>query len=179
MNRKYLNPATVAMSLLLASLWLAVGGCQCSGNHPAASAVTTGGAQIEAGPQDQPGPGQMVFSSDKQAAATLFAAIKRQDHQQLRLIFGPDIKELASGDKIEDHRHFEEFVTHAEQNFQLQKQNATTAILLIGKKDWPFPIPLIRQPDGRWFFDTAAGKGSLKNNIYISAWDVILVTWIW
>ncbi len=161
MNRNYINPASATMSLLFTMLWLAAAGCQCSGNHPAASALTTGGAQIEAGPQDQPGEGQMSFSSDKQAAATLLAAIKSQNHQQLRLIFGPDIKELASGDKVEDHRHFEEFVTHAKQNFQLQKQNATTSILLIGKKDWPFPIPLIRQPDGRWFFDTAAGKDEI------------------
>jgi hypothetical protein len=32
----------------------------------------------------------------------------------------------------------------------------------VGTNDWPFPIPLVQQ-NGRWFFDTAAGKEELLN----------------
>jgi Protein of unknown function (DUF2950) len=31
------------------------------------------------------------------------------------------------------------------------------AVLILGREDWPFPIPLMRK-DGSWRFDTAAGR---------------------
>ncbi len=34
-------------------------------------------------------------------------------------------------------------------------------ILHIGKDDWPFPIPLAKTADGKWFLDTEAGKVEL------------------
>ncbi|EQD40926.1 hypothetical protein B1A_16277, partial [mine drainage metagenome] len=68
---------------------------------------------------------------------------------------------MATGDKVEDHRHFEEFVAHAKQKFQLDKENASTAIVLIGNKNWPFPIPIVRLAHGQWFFDTDAGKSEI------------------
>jgi len=36
------------------------------------------------------------------------------------------------------------------------------AIVHIGRDDWPFPIPIVREGDG-WRFDTAAGKEELLN----------------
>ncbi len=76
---------------------------------------------VVATPGDKPAPGQKLFSSDHAAAAALLAALKEQNHHQLELIFGPDIKALASGDKVEDHRHFERFVAHAKKRFQLER----------------------------------------------------------
>jgi hypothetical protein len=35
-------------------------------------------------------------------------------------------------------------------------------ILNVGEKDWPFPIPLVKQGD-QWFFDTKAGKEEILN----------------
>ena len=37
-----------------------------------------------------------------------------------------------------------------------------SALLQIGSENWPFPIPLIEQ-EGRWFFDTLAGKEEVLN----------------
>jgi hypothetical protein len=35
-------------------------------------------------------------------------------------------------------------------------------VLVIGDKDWPFPIPLVKKGD-QWFFDTKAGKEEILN----------------
>ncbi|MGC9258508.1 MAG: DUF2950 family protein [Phycisphaerae bacterium] len=55
---------------------------------------------------------------------------------------------MVTGDKVEDPRHFEEFVPRVQQKFQLLKK-VSTSIVLIGNKDWPFPIPIVRLPNDR------------------------------
>ena len=35
-------------------------------------------------------------------------------------------------------------------------------ILVIGKQDWPFPIPVVKKGDG-WVFDTEKGKEEILN----------------
>ena len=163
MNMKHFNPRWVIAGLFSAVVLLGQVGCQCSqSSQPALSSkAASAPANIVVGPDDQPGPGQTVFTSDTAASAALLAAVTSQNHHALHAIFGPDIKELATGDKVEDHRHFEEFVAHAKQKFQLYKENPTTSIVLIGDKNWPFPIPIVRLADGQWFFDTAAGKSEI------------------
>jgi len=32
------------------------------------------------------------------------------------------------------------------------------SIIYVGNDDWPFPIPLAKTTEGKWFFDTEAGK---------------------
>ncbi len=148
--------ANAALLLAAAALVLAEAGCQTSAVPPAVSS-----AQILARPGDKPGAGQTLFSSDKAAAAALLAAVEGHNHQRLERIFGPEVKELASGDKVEDHLHYKQFVLHAKNRFQLVQENPSTAIILIGHKSWPFPIPIVRQSDGKWYFDTAAGKNEI------------------
>jgi hypothetical protein len=134
-------------------------GCQSQSNLNTGTAASV--STTPPGQAGQPGAGQELFSSDTAAAAALLAAVKAQNHTELHHIFGPAIKELVTGDKVEDHRHFEEFVAHAEQKFTLEKKNANTSIVLIGNKDWPFPIPITRLANGQWFFDTLAGKAEI------------------
>ncbi len=152
----------IAGTLSLAALALFQSGCQ---TKPAAT--TSGSKSMAVSNSDEievplvgaakPQVGQAIFASDTAAAAALLAAVKQQDHSRLHRIFGPAIKELVSGDRVEDHRHFEQFVAHAKQKFWVAQQNANVAIVYIGKKNWPFPIPIVRMTNGKWFFDTAAG----------------------
>ena len=158
MNIKHFNARWIALSLFAFAVLIAQVGCQCAGTQQPA---LTAQSLVVATPGDKPAPGQKLFSSDRAAAAALLAAVQEQNHHQLQLIFGPGIKALASGDKVEDHRHFEQFVAHAKKRFQLKKENPSTSIVLIGDKVWPFPIPILRLPDGKWFFDTAAGKAEI------------------
>ncbi|MGC8624907.1 MAG: DUF2950 domain-containing protein [Phycisphaerae bacterium] len=160
MNKYPLKLSGVVTAILLSGVFLLSGsGCQ---SQNTMSAHTAAGGQTVA--QDRPGQpavGQELFPSDDAAAAALLAAVKTQNHTELHRIFGPEIKELVSGDKVEDHRHFEEFVAHAKQKFWLEKKNADTSIVHIGNKNWPFPIPITRLADGKWFFDTQAGKAEI------------------
>ena len=38
-----------------------------------------------------------------------------------------------------------------------------TQMLMVGADNFPFPIPLKKNADGQWFFDTAAGKDEVLN----------------
>jgi hypothetical protein len=108
-----------------------------------------------------PGKGQQVFASDEEALKALLSAVKAQDHDQVHQILGPAWKELISGDKVEDGNAFKEFAQHAAEHTRLQKKDATTSIIYVGTDDWPFPIPIVETSDGKWFFDTEAGKGEI------------------
>jgi hypothetical protein len=91
----------------------------------------------------------------------MLTAVKAEDHDKVHQILGPAWKELMSGDKVEDSNAFKEFATHAAEAAHLQKKDPDTSILYVGKDDWPFPIPLAKTADGKWFFDTEAGKAEI------------------
>src|ERR1700722_13272556 len=109
-------------------------------------------------PAGEPGVGQQQFDTGDQAAAAIVAAAKARDHDELNHIFGPSVTEFVSGDKVEDEKAFDRFTKNAGDHLELEKKDANTSIIDIGKDNWPFPIPLTRLPNGKWFFDTEAGK---------------------
>jgi hypothetical protein len=109
-------------------------------------------------PAGEPGVGQEQFDTDDQAAAALVVAVKARDHDALHHLFGPSVTEFISGDKVEDEKAFDHFVKNAGEHLELEKKDANTSFIDIGKDNWPFPIPLTRLPNGKWFFDTEAGK---------------------
>jgi len=109
-------------------------------------------------PAGEPGVGQRLFDTDEQAATALVAAAKSRDHDALHQIFGPSVTEFISGDKVEDEKSFECFVKNVDNHLELEKKDAKTSVIDIGKDKWPFPVPLTRLASGKWFFDTEAGK---------------------
>jgi hypothetical protein len=109
-------------------------------------------------PAGEPGVGQQQFDTDDQAAAALVAAAKSRDHDAINHIFGPSVTELVSGDKVEDEKAFDRFAKKAGDHLELEKKDANTSVIDIGNDNWPFAIPLTRLANGKWFFDTEAGK---------------------
>jgi hypothetical protein len=146
----------VIASVLVGAVLVAAGGCE---NTKSPTALPS--AQTPEQAPGAPGQGQLVFASDDEADKALLSAVKDQDHDKVHQILGPAWKELVSGDKVEDGNAFKEFAQHAAEQSRLQKKDATTSILYVGKDDWPFPIPIAQSPDGKWFFDTEAGKGEI------------------
>jgi len=143
------NFGWIAALLAGGALTVAIG-CNCTTSSlPAQTPAQTLGA---------PGQGQLLFASDDEASDAMLTAVKAQDHDQVHLILGPAWKELVSGDKVEDANAFKEFAQRASERTRLQKQDDTTSILYVGNDDWPFPIPIAKTRDGKWFFDTEAGK---------------------
>ncbi len=107
-------------------------------------------------------PPQMLFSSPEDAVNSLIKAIQAKDKATLNLIFGPSGKELRSGDEVQDNSEFDELSRHLSEKTSLVKENERKLILHVGKEDWPFPIPIVKNDD-QWFFDTEAGKEEILN----------------
>jgi hypothetical protein len=147
----------VIACVLAGAVLAGVGGCESSANSP----PPVRSAQTSERAPGAPGVGQPLFASDEAAMNALLTAVKAEDHDQVHQILGPAWKELVSGDKVQDGNAFKEFAQHAAEQTRLQKKDATTSIIYVGKQDWPFPIPIAQTADGKWFFDTEAGKAEI------------------
>jgi hypothetical protein len=103
-------------------------------------------------------PGQETFSSAREAARTLVAAVQKDDQVVLLKVLGPNAKDIiSSGDDAEDKTSRKEFVQKYRQMHRLVTEPDGNTTLYIGAENWPTPIPLVHQGD-KWYFDTAAGK---------------------
>jgi len=105
---------------------------------------------------------QKTFATPAEAGATLQQAAKSGDQTALLEIFGPDSKEvLFSGDAVKDKNSLQEFIAAYDQMHRWDGIKAGGQVLYIGADNYPFPIPLGQNSDGRWSFDTAAGKDEI------------------
>jgi hypothetical protein len=158
-NGSHARIGWIFASVLAGAGFLGAAGCQSTTDSP----PPMQSAQTPEQAPGAPGVGQTVFASDDEAFKALLTAVKAQDHEQVHQILGPAWKELISGDKVEDGNAFKEFSQHATEHSRLQKKDATTSIVYVGNDDWPFPIPIAATPDGKWFYDTEAGKEEILN----------------
>ncbi len=105
-----------------------------------------------------------LFATPEEASNALLAAAKSRDQAAALAIFGPDSKELIfSGDAVEDKNAVDAFVERYGVMHRWRKLTDGAQILLVGADNFAFPIPLKKNPDGQWFFDTAAGKEEILN----------------
>jgi hypothetical protein len=105
---------------------------------------------------------QRTFASPKEAADALLAATRNGDKAALRDIFGRDCDCFLSGKDGQNTTNFQSFTQAAAQSRRFVERPGSEVILEIGPDHWPFPIPL-RQREGRWIFDTEAGKEEILN----------------
>jgi hypothetical protein len=109
-------------------------------------------------------PSISVFASPDDASNALLAAAKSGDHNALLAIFGPDSKEVIySGDSVQDKNAADAFVAGYGVMHRWRNMPDGAQILLVGADNFPFPIPLKKNADGQWYFDTAAGKDEVLN----------------
>jgi hypothetical protein len=105
---------------------------------------------------------QKGFAAPEEAVKAFFAAMKSNNERELLSIFGTAGKELiTSGDPVSDQQRREIFIRGYERKNRITQEGANM-VLVIGDKDWPFPIPLVKKGD-QWFFDTKAGKEEILN----------------
>jgi hypothetical protein len=100
---------------------------------------------------------QRRFDSPGDAVKALAAATKAGDRAAVDAIFGPDVKDLLSGDAKQDAIEFASFARSIGQYSQLVKKADDRYVVDIGAQNWPLPIPLVKR-DGKWLFDTEAGR---------------------
>jgi len=109
-------------------------------------------------------PSISVFASPGDAGNALLAAAKSGDKKALLAVFGPDSKEIIySGDAVEDKNSANAFVEGYGVMHRWRRMPDGAEVLLVGADNFPFPIPLKKNGEGKWFFDTAAGKDEVLN----------------
>jgi hypothetical protein len=113
-------------------------------------------------PVSVPAAGQRQFATPDEAVKALLAATQAHDKPALHEIFGPEARDLISGDQVADANEHAAFAKALTQFCRLAYQADAKVVLNVGAQDWPFPIPLVKK-DGQWFFDTAAGKDEIIN----------------
>ena len=107
-------------------------------------------------------PSLKVFASPDVAGNGLLDAAKSGDQNALLAIFGPESKELIlSGDAVQDKATIDAFVAAYGIMHRWRKIPGDAQVLLIGADNFPFPIPLKKNTEGQWYFDTAAGKDEI------------------
>ncbi len=109
-----------------------------------------------------PAAGEQRFETPDAAVGALAAAVKVRDTNALHAIFAPAVHELVSPDVVEAAQESKMFTQRLEEKIELQHQSDSKIVLLLGADGWPFPIPLVKS-DGRWFFDTDAGREEIFN----------------
>lgn len=110
-------------------------------------------------------PSVSVFATPDDAANALIAGAKSSDRTAAALtIFGPDAKDLiSSGDPVQDKEAVDAFVARYNVMHRWRRMPDDSQILLVGADNFPFAIPLKKNSDGKWAFDTAAGREEILN----------------
>lgn len=105
---------------------------------------------------------QITYSSPDDALQGLVSAAKDKDRLAMSKIFGADYDKLLSGDSVEDEKDLNDFASAVEESAKLKKDSDTKYTVLVGKDNWPTPVPIV-QKDGKWLFDTKAGLDEVVN----------------
>jgi hypothetical protein len=109
-------------------------------------------------------PTQWTFPTPEAAAWALVRAAEEYDIETLTAILGPDGVDLVvTSDQVQDRQHDSAFAALARQQARIVRDPAKkTATLNVGPDDWPMPIPIVEK-NGRWRFDTLAGRKEVLN----------------
>ncbi|WP_263365779.1 DUF2950 domain-containing protein [Edaphobacter bradus] len=109
--------------------------------------------------------GVKTFDTPQQAADALVGAAGQFDEAALAQIFGPDGEDIVfTGEIAQDRQRAADFAeeAHEKKSVSVDPKNGQRAFLLVGKEDWPFPVPIAKK-GSKWFFDSKAGRQELLN----------------
>src|SRR5581483_11555365 len=114
-------------------------------------------------PSTEPAAEQRTFASPQAAVDALVAALRANDKDQLRQIFGSDGDEIiSSGDAVGDDAEANRFLVAYDAKHRLETDTDGSTTLLVGSTDWPLPIAIVKAGN-EYVFDTDAGKDEILN----------------
>jgi len=105
----------------------------------------------------------MTFDSPQKAANALVDAAEKFDVGVLGEIFGPEGQDIVlSGEFVQDRQRATEFAAEAREkkSVSVDPRSGRRAFLLVGKEEWPFPVPIVKTGN-KWWFDVRAGRQEL------------------
>jgi len=104
---------------------------------------------------------QKQYPSPEDALADLIAAAKAPAGSgALTAIFGDATKELVSGDPVQQSAEIARFSEGIAEKAVLERSGDDKFTVIVGKADWPFPVPIVKSAD-KWSFDLKAGLDEL------------------
>src|SRR5512139_2079599 len=108
--------------------------------------VASAGAAAQGKPVPAPAAAQKTFATAQEAADALVSAVESFDRAAFRAILGPDADYLVSPGEPALL-----FAAKAREKSPVvvDPKNPNRAPLIVGGKDWPLPIPIVRK-GGRW-----------------------------
>jgi hypothetical protein len=147
-------------------------GLMANAQTPEAAKPATPGAATPPSAASKPAAAQpRRFASAEEAVRALVGAVRGGNTEALVGILGRDSRALVvSGDPVLDRRTRERFLAEYDAASTLVADGETT-VLHIGRDDWPFPIPLVKDGD-RWRFDARRGRDEIlarrigRNELY-------------
>jgi len=102
---------------------------------------------------------EKTFASPGDAVLALYNAAKSNDTAALDAIFGNNAREiLHTGDDVADNKMIANFVRRYDQMHRVVVEPDQTVTLYVGAENWPTPIPIVKNNNGAWYFDTETGK---------------------
>ena len=102
---------------------------------------------------------QQDYKTPQDAIDALVASAKSGDEKAALVVLGQDGQDIiSSGDKVSDDAVRTRFVASYDAKHQIAMEGDSKAVLVIGDNDYPFPIPLHRNKNGTWSFDTDEGR---------------------
>jgi hypothetical protein len=106
---------------------------------------------------------QKHFTSAENGVQALIAAAKAGDLKSMLDVLGPAARPLiTSGDPVVDRNERERLANAYEESHSIVMSDDRKAVLQVGKDDWPFPIPLVKDETG-WRFNSRAGQEEIVN----------------
>lgn len=108
---------------------------------------------------------QKQFDTPQQAADSLVLAAASFQVPALKEILGPDSEDIvASEDPVMDKERAVAFAEKAKEKLtvEIAPENPDQATIFIGEDAFPLPIPIVKK-DGKWSFDTEAGREEILN----------------
>ena len=104
---------------------------------------------------------QPTFATPEEAIQAIGDAAEHNDTAAMLKLFGPGGKELvAPADDAGARQDRANFARMLHEKMQVERDatNPNRVTFSVGKEDWPFPVPLVRDKAGKWYFDVEQGK---------------------
>ena len=102
--------------------------------------------------------GETTCATAGDAVLALYNAAKANDAQAMNAIFGSNAQKiLHTGDDVADKNAIANFVRRYDQMHRVVIEPDGTVTLYIGADNWPAPIPIVKNSNGQWYFDTETG----------------------
>jgi hypothetical protein len=109
--------------------------------------------------------GPQAFPSSGEAVDSLVTALRTNDQAKLHKVLGYKTDALvSSGDPVNDQNRIDAFLKAYDEKHSFQAASDNSVALLVGNSDWPFPIPVVKDPwQNAWHFDVDSGLSEMQN----------------